>query len=102
MSAVTFPTSIGSADLTLAQTNDTNPVAKAGSDFARMYETTMKEVIASQDRGEKAIEQLNSGEAQNLHDVMIAVEQADLSLRMAVQLRNKALEAYNEIIKMNI
>lgn len=102
MSPISFPTSINSADQTLNQLTDPHPVEKASSDFSKMLDTTVKEVIASQNTGEKAIEQLNSGEAQNLHDVMIAVEQADLSLRMLVQLRNKALEAYNEIIKMNV
>jgi len=102
MSSITFPGSANMSDQALKGLSDSNPVEKASSDFAEMYKITMKEVIASQNKGEKAIEQLNSGEAQNLHDVMIAVEQADLSLRMMVQLRNKALEAYNEIIKMNI
>ncbi len=102
MSSINFPSSFNMADQALNGLSDSHPVEKASSDFADMFNTTMKEVIASQNNGEKAIEQLNSGEAQNLHDVMIAVEQADLSLRMMVQLRNKALEAYNEIIKMNI
>lgn len=102
MSSINFPTSINSSNQAINGLSESNPVEKASSDFSTMFNTTMKEVIASQNNGEKAIEQLNSGEAQNLHDVMIAVEQADLSLRMMVQLRNKALEAYNEIIKMNI
>lgn len=102
MSSVTFPTSNINTDLNLLQVAESHPIEKASSDFAKMFDTTVKEVVSSQNKGEKAIEQLNSGEAQNLHDVMIAVEQADLSLRMMVQLRNKALEAYNEIIKMNI
>lgn len=81
---------------------DTSPVSVAKSDFSKMLNTTVEQVVKAEQRGETAIEKLNSGEAQNLHDVMIAVEQADLSVRMLTQLRNKALEAYNEIIKMNI
>lgn len=98
----TFINTIGtSSTLPLKQT-DPNPVSVAKSDFSEMLDSTVKQVIHAQSRGDEAIEKLNSGEAHNLHDVMIAVEQADLSLRMLVQLRNKALEAYNQIIKMNI
>ncbi|PID77219.1 MAG: flagellar hook-basal body complex protein FliE [Deltaproteobacteria bacterium] len=81
---------------------DTSQVSKAKDGFSELFDKTVNEVIKSQQQGEQAIYDLQSGKAQNLHEVMIAVEQADLSLRMMVQLRNKALEAYNEIMKMNI
>lgn len=84
------------------QQTDTSSMSVAKRDFSEILKTTVDQVVQSQSKGDLAISQLNSGEAQNLHDVMIAVEQADLSLRMLVQLRNKGLEAYNEILKMNI
>lgn len=90
-----------SQSLPLQQT-DTSSISVAKRDFSEILKTTVDQVVDSQNKGDLAISQLNSGEAQNLHDVMIAVEQADLSLRMLVQLRNKGLEAYNEILKMNI
>lgn len=46
---------------------------------------------------DQAIEGLISGEADNLHQVMIQTTEAQLSLELAVQLRNKAIEAMNEI-----
>lgn len=82
--------------------NETNQIAKATTDFADLLKSTVNQVAESQSQGDAAIVDLNSGKAQNLHDVMIAVEQADLSLRMLVQLRNKALEAYNTILKINV
>ncbi|MGW8193655.1 MAG: flagellar hook-basal body complex protein FliE, partial [Desulforhopalus sp.] len=50
----------------------------------------------------EAVERLQSGKAHHLHDVMIAVEEADISLRMAVQIRNRALSAYEEIMRMQL
>ena len=79
-----------------------NPVSKASQDFNSLLESTIKHVKNAENNGENAILDLQSGKAQNLHDVMIAVEKADISLRMLVQMRNKALEAYNEILKLNI
>ena len=90
-----------SSSLPLQQT-DTSSISVAKRDFSEILKSTVDQVVESQNKGDLAISQLNSGEAQNLHEVMIAVEQADLSLRMLVQLRNKGLEAYNEILKMNI
>lgn len=43
-----------------------------------------------------------AGKTDNIHQVMIASEKADLSLQMAMQVRNKLLDAYNEIMRMQI
>ena len=81
---------------------DTAPIAKASGDFANLLETMLGKVNDMQQNGEHAITKLQSGEASHLHEVMIAVEQADISLRMLVQMRNKALTAYEEIMRMQI
>ena len=73
-----------------------------GTGFDDMLSSYLQQVNESQLSGEQAIRDLQSGKAQHLHEVMIAVEQADISLRMAVQLRNKALTAYEEIMRMQL
>lgn len=47
-----------------------------------------------------AVDDLVSGKATNSHDVMIRMEEAHLALTWTVQLRNRALEAYQEIMRM--
>lgn len=42
------------------------------------------------------------GNAENTHDPMLAAEKADISLRLTVQIRNKILDSYNEIMRMQI
>jgi flagellar hook-basal body complex protein FliE len=42
------------------------------------------------------------GEKANLHDTMIAIEQADVSFRMLMQVRNRIVEAYQEILRMQV
>ncbi|WP_163339241.1 flagellar hook-basal body complex protein FliE [Desulfopila sp. IMCC35008] len=81
---------------------DTSPVSQAKSSFGEMLTDTITQVNQSQMDGEKGIEKLQTGEAKNLHEVMLAVEQADISLRMLVQMRNKAQQAYEEIMRMQI
>ena len=81
---------------------ETNPVAKVGSDFSKVIQSTIDQVVSAEAKGDKAIESLQSGEAKNLHEVMISVEKADISLKMLVQFRNKALQAYEEVMRMQI
>lgn len=47
-----------------------------------------------------AVDDLVSGKAVSSHDVMIRVEEAQLALQWTIQIRNRALEAYQEIMRM--
>ncbi|THB72599.1 MAG: flagellar hook-basal body complex protein FliE [Desulfobulbaceae bacterium] len=81
---------------------DTSEVSRVNDSFSEMVKNSFKQVNDSLNEGDNAIKALHTGEAQNLHEVMIAVEQADISLRMFVQMRNKALQAYEEIMRLQI
>ncbi len=81
---------------------DTSDVSLAKSAFGDILSSTLNSVNNAQTAGDSAIEKLQTGEAKHLHEVMIAVEEADISLRMLVQMRNKALTAYEEIMRMQI
>jgi flagellar hook-basal body complex protein FliE len=85
-----------------AQAPDTSAVSKSAAGFGDMLSSMMSKVNQTQVAGDEAIVKLESGEAKHLHEVMIAVEEADISLRMLVQMRNKALSAYEEIMRMQI
>jgi len=43
-----------------------------------------------------------AGRTDNLHQVMLAAEKADIALQFTLQIRNKILDAYNEIMRMQI
>jgi len=86
----------------ISDQSDRQSVAQAEQNFSDFIKSTISEVNQSQTESDLSIQKLHSGEAQNLHDVMISVEQADISLRMLVQVRNKAIQAYEEIMRMQI
>lgn len=48
------------------------------------------------------IYKMTTGQSDNLHDVVIASQKASLSVDMVVELRNKLLDAYKEIININV
>ncbi len=78
------------------------PGQEGGKGFMDFLEQAIGEVNRSQIASDRAVEQLQSGQAKNLHEVMVAMEEADISLRLMVQMRNKLVESYQEIMRMQV
>ena len=76
--------------------------AKAGEDFLALLKENMDNVNKMQLNAESAMEQLATGKAQDIHKVMIAVEEANLSFMTMMQIRNKLIDAYNELMRMQM
>ena len=72
------------------------------SAFAELLGEALSRTNQSQLDADQAAIALQSGEAENLHDVMLAMEEADISMRLLVQMRNKVTEAYKEIMNMQV
>jgi len=51
---------------------------------------------------EALLQDLATGKTDNIHHVMLALEDAKLTLQMALQVRNKVVEGYQEILRMQI
>lgn len=80
-------------DETLKETNES---------FGQTLVRTMNDVNNLQAEAGKAVNGLVTGEATNLHDVMIAVEKARTSFDLLMEVRNKAIDAYREIMRMQV
>ena len=69
------------------------------------FEDTLKGLISEVDSSIKESEQKTQdfalGKSYDLHEVMIASEKANISFRFLMQVRNKVLEAYQEIMRMS-
>lgn len=76
--------------------------AEGSPSFAKLLEDSVAQVNQLQKKADQAIASLASGEATSLHDTMIAMEQADISFRLMMQVRNKIVEAYQEILRMQV
>lgn len=70
--------------------------------FADTLKTAIGSVNESQKTADKAMQNLATGKTDNVADVMIAAEQAELALKLMVQVRNKIVDAYQEIMKMQV
>ncbi|MEI6125800.1 MAG: flagellar hook-basal body complex protein FliE [Pseudomonadota bacterium] len=70
-----------------------------GDDFGKVLFDQLKEVNKLQSESNKAIELLAAGKQENIHETMIAMEKASTSFQMMMQIRNKIIEAYDQVIK---
>lgn len=71
-----------------------------GQDFTGMLTNAMENLEVKQADSNAAIESMIVGETDDLHTVMIKTTEAQLSLELAVQMRNKVIEAYNDVKNM--
>lgn len=70
--------------------------------FGAVLKDMLKDVNAMQAEADDAIARVQIENAGSIHEAMIALEKADLSFRAMMQVRNKILEAYNEVMRMQV
>lgn len=78
------------------------PAAKPQEEFSGMLKKAVNDVNKLQLQADDAAKKLAMGQAEDIHQVMITIEQARLAMQMTVQVRNKVVEAYQEISRMQI
>ena len=89
---------IGKAFPEVGATKASSPVEGAGKFFSEL----VSKVNDLQTQSDKSIQGLASGENKNLHEVMISMEKASISFQFMSSVRNKALEAYQEVMRMQV
>lgn len=75
---------------------------KAEKPFGDVLKESIGEINRLQNEAEKAAKDLALGKAENIHDVMISMEKASVSFRLMMQVRNKIIEAYQEVMRMQV
>lgn len=74
----------------------------SGPDFSKFLTDALSQVDALQKNAEVASLQLATGQVDDLSSVMVALEKANLSLSLTVATRDKVLDAYNQVMRMQI
>lgn len=81
----------------------TSPERTPGSkNFAETLKGLVEETDDLQKVSEKTLEGFASGEVEDVHQVMVAMNRADLSFRMMLEVRNKLVEAYQEVMRAQV
>ena len=90
-----YPALSGSADA--GGSSRTN-----GSSFKEMCSDYLEEVSSLQKEAGDMAGKVATGEVDNLHGIVIALNEADVSFRLMMQVRNKLVSAYEEIMRMQV
>jgi flagellar hook-basal body complex protein FliE len=70
--------------------------------FIKHLRETVNEVDTMQKSADKMAADIASGKNENIHETMLAATQAELGFNFVVQVRNRVLEAYQEIMRMQV
>ena len=74
----------------------------SSTDFSKILQESLEEVNDTQVKGDKAMADIATGEVKDLHQAAIAINKAEISMKMMLEIRNKALNAYKEIARTQI
>jgi len=76
--------------------------AQSGASFAQLVGQGLNEVNQKLAATQADMQRLAVGDVQNLHEIMIRLEEAQLAFQLVLQVRNRFLEAYQDVMKMQI
>jgi len=76
--------------------------ASSSDSFASMFGRMVSDVNAKQQAAGQAVSALQSGQNVPLHQTVIAMEEASVSFQLMVEVRNRLLESYQEIMRMSV
>jgi flagellar hook-basal body complex protein FliE len=77
-----------------------NTGAAAGMPFAGMLQSMVKQTSLLDQKASQAVTGLLNGSGVEIHDAMIATQKADMAFELALQVRNKAVGAYQQMMGM--
>lgn len=86
-------------DIQKAALSENDSKGPSFSEFLNNSVNNVNDMLMSAD---KKNTELSVGRAENLHEAMLSFEKADSAFRLLTQVRNKAIEAYTDIMKMQV
>ncbi len=73
-----------------------------GESFASILNEALAQTNETDANDQADVVSLLTGDADDLHNTVIASERADIALRLTVQIRNRVIDAYSEIMRMSV
>ncbi len=99
MSNINQLSSLSTADLLKNKGSSTSTNLGGGEQFAQQLKNAMNETNALQVDSEKAMSDIATGQVKDLHQAALSIDKAEISMKLMLEVRNKALNAYKEITR---
>jgi flagellar hook-basal body complex protein FliE len=97
-----MPTPGVDAPTPLDQPGEVTPGQAPGESFGNVLGKFISDVNMKQNAASEAVNGLQSGQGVPLHQAVIAMEEANVSFQLMVEVRNKLLDSYQELMRMQI
>ncbi len=78
------------------------PGLKSGVNFSDTLADIVKQTDELQKVADKTLEDFSTGKVEDMHEVMLSMTRADLSFQMLLEVRNKLVDAYTEIMRTQV
>ncbi len=92
---------LSTADI-LKNKNSSSNTNTGGANFAQELKSAIGNVNEMQVESEKAMSDIATGQVKDLHQAAISIDKAELSMKLMLEVRNKALNAYKEITRTQL
>lgn len=89
------------ADLSLQQVAQTG-LQSVSQPFSTWLQNQVTELNGAISKSDELATRLAAGDTENLHQIMIGMEEAKLAFQLAVQVRNRVIEAYQDVLRMQM
>ncbi|MBI4774899.1 MAG: flagellar hook-basal body complex protein FliE [Deltaproteobacteria bacterium] len=96
---------VGQIERGLAETTKPKTPSESrtgGPSFSDMVEDAFNKVNKLQFEANRSVAEISTGGNASIHQTMIALEKATLSFQLMMQVRNKVVEAYREVMRMQV
>ncbi len=80
----------------------TEDVDRQQNNFANVFKTALDQVSKAEKSSDQKTELLALGKIDNLHDVMITAQKANIMVESTVQIQQKVIDTYNEMMRMQV
>jgi flagellar hook-basal body complex protein FliE len=94
--------SVGALKLQNLENKTTQTQQLQGESFSDILKSALNEVNTQQVQAYEAMEDIATGKIENLQDAIKQIEEAELSLKLGLEVKNKALSAYKQVMTMQI
>lgn len=92
----------GASPLEAGGIPDAEGAGEVGRSFMQTLQDSVESVNAQQVQADDLAARFAAGQVENVHDAMISMEKAALSFKFMVEVRNKLLEGYQEVMRMQV
>jgi flagellar hook-basal body complex protein FliE len=102
ITSVSNITPAGGVQSALQGTTSAASSAKSGGSFASVLEGAIQSVEQPGQQADKAIQNFLNGDGEEIHNVALTVQRASLAFDLGLQVRNKIVSAYQEVMRMQM